>query len=558
MKIKTEKMHSTDILIVGGGLAGIKAAYECCESGLNITLVVKDKLCSGSSFYPLMDMLACQCPLDNEEDKEYLFNEIEESSYGMNNPSMCRIYIDKIRDRVLELPKLGMEYKKFNVSPVACFAKRPRDVFNWENWKLIRKNTYNIFQKRSNFKLLENTDVVHILKKGDKVTGAMCVDEDDDLMVISTKAIILASGGYGDLYKHCLNTRDVSGDGHVLALHAGAELINLEFIQFVPGIIKPLYKVLFNQAMLAHCESITNHNNEDILNKYLPDTLSFKQCMDERTKHGPFTSASIAKHFDIAMMKEILSTRKEDGFMLKYGKALLNDKREMIRNYVKWLKEQKGVDIYNEKIFIAPFYHASNGGVLIDEHCSTSVAGLFAAGEVAGGIHGADRLGGIATGSCFVFGKIAADNAVKYAQSNVRERINSDEAIQCFIDQFDSGCKSTVKVNDIISKIKEIMWFYGNVVRKESDLKLGIKTVAELQGQYNPMFHIESKSKIKAAVKAAHFLELSSILLNTMLLRKESRGSHFRDDYNEMDDTHFKKRLVVCKKPNEDISYKFE
>lgn len=557
MGIRFKNTSNTDILIIGGGLAGIKAAYECSKSNLKVTLVTKGRLCSGSSFYPMMDTLGCQCTADNDEDKEYFLEEMNESSFGMNDPQLCRIYIEQIRYRIYELSELGIDYKKLEGNKVACFARRPRDIFHWGNWDMIRRNMYALFKNISNITLLENTDAVHILKKGGKAAGALCMNEQGELVMVASKAVVLASGGFGDLYKHSLNTSDVSGDGHILALNAGARLINLEFIQFIPGFIKPLYKVVFREGSLIHCDRVTNLDGLNILEKYLPDEISFEQCMEERSKHGPFTSASIAKYFDIAMMKEILLTGKEDGFRLEYSNKVLSDEREIIKIYVKWLKEEKGVDIVKDKIYIAPFYHASNGGIWIDERCGTGVDGMFAAGEAAGGVHGADRLGGNASGSCLVFGKIAADNAVKYALDNSLPEVETDEAVQQFTGKYDSGVKASFEPEHIISSIKEIMWLNGNVVRNESNLKNGVGAITELKERYNALNFIRMSNDARTAVKAAHFLELSDVLLNAMLLRKESRGSHYREDYPEMNNTVFNKRLVIYKCPDGEKRYDF-
>jgi fumarate reductase (CoM/CoB) subunit A len=554
-KLIIDNVLNTDIVIIGGGLAAIKAAYECSKNNFKVIVIVNSRLCSGSSFYPLMDALGCQAPTSDEADIANFLNEIDESSYNMHDRELCEIYVKNIRDRVEELPEVGIQYNK--LTRVACFAKRPRDVFYWEDWNKIRNNVHKILGSKENTLVMENKLAIMLLKKDNKVTGVVCIDEVGKFLLVKTKAVIMATGGIGDLYKHNLYTKDVRGDGHALALESGASLINMEFIQFIPGFIKPLYKVVFREGSIDHCNRVTNKNGVNILEKYLIDEQSIKQCLHERSQHGPFTSASISKYFDIAMMKEIIDTQKEDGFILEYSDSVMEDDRFVVRNYIRWLKIEKGIDILRDEISIAPFIQCNNGGIWINKYCETGVNGLFAAGEAAGGIHGADRQGGNASGSCLVFGKIAADRAVEYVQNMNFPTINKTDAIEDVYRKFDSRIKKSIDPEKVVDIVKETMWFYGNVVRSEVNLVKSLKIIGDLKKQYNALNYLTRQDKMNIAVKAHHFIYLSEVLLNAMFLRKESRGSHYREDYPKQDDLHYGKRIAIRKAEDGDIEYSF-
>ncbi|NSW90738.1 MAG: FAD-binding protein [Firmicutes bacterium] len=541
--IRFDTVIDTDVLVVGGGLAAIKAAIECARMGVKVLVTVKGEICSGSSFYPLTSGLGCQAP-SSDEDKELFLQEIDESSYGMNDHRLCEIYVDEIRDRVKELPEIVISYRKLK-GRTACFAKRARDLFIWRDWEAIRSNVRRLFDSLTNLQLMEHSDIIQLLEVDGRVEGAVAAGSDRKLIVINAKSVILATGGFCGLYKHSLNTDDVSGLGHAIAFEVGAKLINLEFNQFIPGMFKPVYKALFSEQTLYYCDGVENSQGEDVLSKYLPKDVQKRECLDLRGGHGPFTCADASKYFDIAMMKEILADKGEEGFRLIYSPSIYSVENDALQNYLNWLKT-KDIDLVRDKIVIAPFGHASNGGIWIDENCCTTVEGLFAAGEAAGGIHGADRLGGNASGSCLVFGKRAAVSAVKYASSRPAPKAELERTARILADTLDTG-EGSIPPGEVVDAIGEILWFHGNIVRSEERLLEGIKKLEDMKLNYNALKTFEYGTNLRDAVKAHHCLRFSRILLEAMLIRKESRGSHYRDDYPVINNKCFGKRIAVSK-----------
>ncbi len=523
-------MLQCDILVAGGGLAAMKSALTAAQSGLKVLWVTKTRLCGGASFYPMMDRVACLCATgDPQQDEQYLY-EILDAGQGMASEKMNRIYIANIRRQVEEFPQMGVDNARQTEPRVACFAQTARPTFAWSDWKHIRKNLYSLLQGYDNLQVMEYTAVLSILKTDGAVSGAVLLQKGRRLSV-ACKSLILATGGMGDLYQYNLNTPDVSGDGQVLALQAGAELINVEFIQFIPGFVSPAFKTVFRETTIPYLQQLQNEKGEDLLTPYLPDAAERAECLRLRATHGPFTSRSLDRWFDIAMMESILAEKEETpGFAIRYRPEIAREPSSFVAPYYRWLKEKHGVDLSRDEIHIAPFYHAANGGIRIDERCQTRVPGLFACGEASGGIHGADRLGGHSTGGCLVFGHIAGKQAAEYAMGAVQRKPQPEaEALHR-----DYAGRGSLTPDQLLPEIRRLMFRTGGVIRRESALQSGMAQLEEWRAGFAPLLLLDSGQALDA-VKTAHFLLLGQALLAAMAARPESRGAHYRQDAPQTD-----------------------
>lgn len=542
------------------GLAGIRAAITAAKMGRSVLICAKSLVCSGSSFYSLMDTLHCQATID-EKDKKIFMQDITDCSYGMNDPIMNQYYIDHIRERIKEFPEIGVEYQKFPEPKLACFASHPHDLYSWTDWSRIRVNVRQIFRNYQNIDVAELTEAISIVTgtTNDQkyVKGIILYKKQTSTFEYAkSPSIILATGGLGALYEHNLNSPDVAGGGHVLALHAGAELINLEFNQFIPGFIKPIYKVVFREGTLDYCNKLIDDSGNEVLRNYLPDDDDYRNCLHKRSYHGPFTSADTSKYFDIALMDSCIKYNHINGVEIKYSPEIYNDKRSYFKTYLNWLEDVYNINLSKEKVTIAPFFHAANGGIYINHSCETRISGLYACGEASGGIHGADRLGGNSTGSCLVFGHLAAECAVINASCTDQSdlEVSEEDLYQGLKKSYDSGNESILFPNDVISRIKKSMWIHANILRNESGLTAVIKEIQSMKKQYNAMPYLLKNESISEAVQANHFLVLSEAICLAMLNRRESRGSHYRDDYPELDAS-YNKRFKITMKNNHLFCY---
>ncbi|WP_428909821.1 FAD-binding protein [Niallia sp. Krafla_26] len=555
----------TDILVAGSGLSGIKVTKELADQGHQVLMVTKSKVASGSSFYPLKASLGTQVTKD-EEDQQTFLSDIEALSRGMHRKDLAEVYVKEIPERVKEYQDIGVNAKKLEGERKACFAENSRDIYLLSDWDRIRKNVNEIFAQYEGLNIMEKSVVVTLIQKEKRIVGAVLLDEHNEFILVKCKAAILATGGFGSIYKHNLNPNDVDGSGHILALEAGASLVNMEFIQFIPGITTPKYKTLFGEHTLMYCEDMIDENGNSILDPYLPEYLSKRECLESRSTHGPFTHSMESKYFDIAMMKQIIETHSEKGFELIYDPKLYENKEEFYTVYLDWLKE-KNIDLIENEVRIAPFAHASNGGVYIDTYGRTGINGLYAIGELSCNIEGANRLGGNSTGACMVFGKRAAIDCGEYVRTVVPYEISESEGKTQVAKMFEGFGKTEIytdgatheikgQAHEIIENINEVMWYHGNVIRSEKGLLNALERIEVLSKKLEIGLLFKERSTRKLAVKLRNYFILSKILLRTMLERKESRGAHYREDYPS-ENPEFNKRLFISRDNSGEIQYGF-
>jgi len=543
----------TEALIIGGGLAALQACRTCSAAGIRTVLAAKGQLCSGSSFYPFTARLGCLAPRRDDPDDARLFlQEMNEAGQGMNNADLGRIYIEEIHDRIAELPGLGIEPRLMEQNRVACFARRERALYFWEDWDGTRRRVRDRLSAWPSVTLLEHWSALELLQSDGRVCGAIFAGQDNSLLAVRARAVILATGGFGDLYKHSLNTPDVCGDGHVLAYEAGASLCNLEFIQFIPGFMAPRYKVLFGEPILRWCTALLGTDGRDLLSGLLPAGMTAQQCFLERSRHGPFTTSDRSCFFDQAIMAEVLATGREDGVRICFSDKI-EDKQDGSSWYVTWMKEQMKIDLIRDRLAIAPFAHASNGGVLITAEGRTGVPGLYAAGEVAGTLHGADRIGGCATGNCLVFGHRAALAAAgQIRQSD--DRPLAERAIRDQVAAWTSGAKSgSLTPAEVIRGLQTTLWRQASILRSETLLQQARQTIDETKSAYSLAQALKTGPAAQA-FRARNAIRLSGLLVKAMLARRESRGPHFRPDYPERNDAQFGSPVCLNRRTEADSS----
>lgn len=318
--------------------------------------------------------------------------------------------------------------------------------------------------------------------------------------------------------------------------------------------MKPGYKTVINERSFKYA-TLTDKAGNDILDKYLPSHLDKQELLEERSGHGPFSSRLDSKHIDIAMFKQYLSNKDEESVRIKYDESIKSTTGLMIIDYFKWLKETKGIGM-NDEIVILPFEHAANGGIRINERAETKVKGIYAAGEVTGGMHGADRIGGLSTANAMVFGKTAGKEAAIYATQ--QEHKTNQQLVEVAMTKMFSNPGSTTPLqpDNIIKEIKDIMWSNGCIIRDEQSLIQAINRIKQLEDECHKNYYINDNHHIRKAIRVYHFIQLSMALLNAMLLRKESRGSHYRADYPHKDNQ-YDKYLVISKNQEDDLRYEW-
>ena len=522
--MRLKKTRSCDVLVVGSGIAGISAALKAAESGCSVILACKGQLFSGSSFYPGTWGLGLIGPAD-QRDEEDLMESIRQIGCNMTDPEMVRTFVTGIHPAIDRVRRMGVKLRRADNSAqkefIPCFDHKHRD-WNGIEFDSAREVFGQQLAQRK-VAILPKCEVLQLIKDADRVCGAVLAQE-NRLEYVACKAAVLATGGYGSLFKYHLCTEDVMGIGHSLALAAGCTLVNMEFMQMMPGYITPAYKTVFNEKVFRFAR-FSKADGSPLL------TPEEAELLEIRSTHGPFTARLSSKAVDISLFREFMAN--ERGCVATYCEEMKENPPEFVKVYFDWLLSAKGVSV-DDPIHVGIFAHAANGGIRIWPDASTGVPGLFAAGEVTGGMHGADRIGGLSTANGLVFGTIAGESAAVYAHS---ARTGPD-AVEY----------ETFAAGDLAEQLKilqQTMFENAMVLRRESGLQEALNTVRQLRGGVAAA--MEPTEDPLQATRTQRFLArccTAESILRAALLRKESRGSHFRTDYPYRDPGQEKRILI--------------
>jgi succinate dehydrogenase/fumarate reductase flavoprotein subunit len=533
--MKIDYSVKTDVLIIGAGGAGIKASIKAAENDAQVLLVTK---CSfgrtGATFYPGTIGWGMNAILFPGDSVDHFTEEIIDAAAGTVDKKLARILAEQCTDRFHELEGYGLKFNQkadgtYN-GVIPCFGKRMRGSATY-GLDIIRKTLWEQLMVRG-VEVRTGIHIISLVVDNGVCLGAVGIDEQDDYMFIQAKSVIISTGGACGIYKYSLATDEQTGDGYIMALDAGARTVNMEFIQFIPGITWPVKKMLFQEKNLDTFPSFTNKNGEDILTKYLPKDITIEECLIERAKHGPFSTATISRYVDIAMYEEwrIGNATKTGGIHLQYAPKVLSDDRWVITKWLEWM-QSKGIDVVGQGFDMIPHAQCFNGGIYIDENCSTGIKGLFAAGETAGGPHGADRLGGAAMAGTQVFGAIAGTSAAKWAKESVWSEVSFADIETRFEAKVDSKQGGMVHIPECMEEIRNIMWECAAIARNEERCINGLSKIKAIESRFNPLAYSENGKEMREAMTLYSYIKLAKMLLEIIKFRKESRGPHYRIDY---------------------------
>lgn len=525
--MRLEYTKHCDVLVVGSGIAGIMAALAAAGAGRSVILASSGPVFSGSSFYPGTWGLGLIGP-ENEADQEDLVQSILEVGCGMADETMVRAFVAGIGPAIEGVKAMGVQLKaaadQNQKDFIPCFDRKHR---SWNG--LLFDSMRQVFSRKmeeSGVEQLPGCELLQLIKNGERVGGAV-ICQKGELTAVRCGALVLATGGYGGLFRDRLTTDDVAGAGQWLALEAGAELVNLEFMQMMPGYLSPCRKTIFNEKTFRYTR-LTGPDGRDILENEC-DRQALLEC---RSTHGPFTSRLASKRVDLAMVKAAQAA-PEQGVTVTYSPQIRQDTPEFVRTYFDWLWEKKHLTM-DDPVQIAPFAHAANGGVRIDANGFTGVPGLYACGEVTGGMHGADRIGGLSTANGLVFGKKAGESAAAFAAAQPAPKADGPVEFDARIIPDQAGRRR--QMQDVMSEC-------GMVVRSGEALARGIERLDQLT-EGCEFTGGSDAAQIAASRRLWSQLHLARAILSVQRMRTESRGSHYRADYPDRDPA-LEKRILV-------------
>ncbi len=513
----------SDVLVLGTGGAGLRAAIEAEARGASVAVVSKAPagmnnatVVSGGGFRAALVGLIPEAEGDLTPE-EHLRDTIEVGK-RINDRRLVEVLAHEGGERVLELKRFGVEIRL-----------RPNGISVGDQPSLmglgLTKPLVDYARSRE-IMFFDNVIVTRILEADKGVAGAIGYDaHDDQPLIFYTKAVILATGGAGALYKRTDCPLRTTGDGYSLAFRAGARLRDMEFVQFFPlALAEPGMPPYLVGGPMTEEGRIINSLGEDI-----------------PLKHGVTVRPFVLKSRDLlsrAIMIEVLEGRGVDGAALLDATEVMGRHGEDIFASTGSYRFFRDTVKAAEKPFrVAPISHFCMGGVVTDENGETGVPGLFAAGEVVGGIHGANRHGGNALTDIIVFGARAGAAAAEYSkpfsilsvETDVLEELNRYEKMRS------GDAEGAVDPREVMSRLRETMWRKAGVVRSGAMLKEALNEVAELK-ELVPKLRASSGRMMMEALEVPMALEASEIICTSALERTESRGAHYRTDHPEEDE----------------------
>jgi succinate dehydrogenase/fumarate reductase flavoprotein subunit len=385
-------------------------------------------------------------------------------------------------------------------------------------------------------KVMENMMAVDLIKENGEVVGALCIDTESlELFAFSAASTIIATGGHGGMYKYNVFPSGMTGDGYAMAFRAGAKLVNMEFMQIGPCVVKP-FKFDVGGILWRLGPRLYNRMGEEYLKKYLPKGLSVEEAYRLKSITFPFTMRNPSGYIDIANYMEIVEGRaSENGgvyFDLSHvSGSLLEESASIPFRYFL----EHGLDIRRQPLEIAPSVQHMNGGILINERAETSIPGLYAAGEAAGGQHGADRPGGNSLADCQVFGaragRYAAERASKRSfEPSMRHAREAEDGVRRLM-----KLRGRMDTGDVLGSIRDIMWRNVSVVRDGKNLSETYKSLL-WYGEKASSDLLVGEDRLIEALEIRNMIDVGLVITLAALTRKETRGSHYRIDYPERND----------------------
>jgi succinate dehydrogenase / fumarate reductase flavoprotein subunit len=553
-----------DVLVIGAGGAGLRAAIEAAQSGVTVGLVCKSLLGKAHTVMAEGGVAAALSNVDERDNWKVHFADTMRGGQYVNNWRMAELHAKEAPDRVRELEAWGAVFDRTKDGRILQrnFGghKYPRlaHVGDRTGLEIIRTLQDHITYRGVQVHMECTT--VTLLKDGDRISGAFGYErERGRFLLFGAKAIILATGGAGRAYKITSNSWEGTGDGHALAYRAGADLIDMEFIQFHPtGMVWPpsVQGILVTEGVRGEGGILLNNKRERFMFGDIPDNYK-NQTADNEEEGWRYTQGDknarrppellTRDHVARCIMREIKAGRgsPHGGVFLDIAwiKAKLPNAEEHIRKKLPSMyhqfKELANIDITKEPMEVGPTTHYIMGGIRVNSDTQEStVTGLFAAGECAAGINGANRLGGNSLSDLLVFGKRAGEHAAVYARQQAGAPKIDDGAVaaaaKAVLEPFERGRAQSEGPYRIQHDLQAMMQDLVGIVRTESEMRealTGLTSLRERAETVGVIGNREYNNGWHTALDLANLLTISEAVTLSALERKESRGGHFREDY---------------------------
>jgi succinate dehydrogenase / fumarate reductase, flavoprotein subunit len=558
--------YDYDVLVVGAGGAGLRAAIEAASTGASVGLVCKSLLGKAHTVMAEGGIAAALANVDDRDSWKVHFADTMRGGQYVNNWRMAEVHAREAPERVRELEAWGAVFDRTSDGRILQrnFGghRYPRlaHVGDRTGLELIRTLQDHLVYRGVTVHM--ECTLVDLLKTGERAAGALAYDrERGRFMVFGAKATVLATGGIGRAYRITSNSWEGTGDGHALAYRAGADLIDMEFVQFHPtGMIWPpsVQGILVTEGVRGEGGVLRNASGDRFMFSDIPANYR-AQTADNEEEGWRYTQGDrnarrppellTRDHVARCIVREIKEGRgsPHGGVFLDISwiKSRLPNAEEHIRRKLPSMyhqfKQLADIDITKEPMEIGPTTHYIMGGVHVDADTQmSSVPGLFAAGECASGINGANRLGGNSLSDIVVFGKRAGEYAAEFSRTNEAVAIADDQvaaAERFALAPFERGAGGENPFA-VQQDLQGMMQDLVGIVRTEAEMLEALTRLGELQARAERVGvsgHREYHTGWHAALDLRNLLTVSEAIARSALERRESRGGHFRDDHPSMD-----------------------
>jgi succinate dehydrogenase / fumarate reductase flavoprotein subunit len=568
--------HNYDVLIIGAGGAGLRAAVEAREAGLRVAIICKSLF---GKAHTVMAEGGAAASMGNVNDKDSWMVHFRDTMRGgkfLNHYRMAELHAKESPDRIWELETWGALFDRTKEGKISQrnFGghEYPRlahvgDRTGLELIRTMQQRIVALQQKdgretgdmESHIKVFAELTITDILKENGKVSGAYGYwRESGSEVLFEAPAVVIATGGVGKTFKITSNSWEGTGDGHALALKAGANLVDMEFLQFHPtGMVWPpsVRGILVTESVRGEGGVLTNNLGERFMFKYIPDVFKDKYADNEAEADRWYLDQDNNRRPPELLPRDevarAINSEVKAGRGTEHGGVFLDVSKRIPADVIKkrlpslWHQfyELAGVDITKEAMEVGPTCHYVMGGVEVepDNAAAVGVPGLFAAGEVAGGMHGSNRLGGNSLSDLLVFGRRAGMGAVEYIKNNGANPV-SDASIKTAAARIEAPFSREGGENSysLHAELQEVTHNLVGIIRTGKEVEEAIEKIADIRKRsanvsvsggrkFNPGFHL--------AFDLDNMLLVAESTAKSALRREESRGGHTRDDFPGMDST---------------------
>ncbi len=582
--------HEHDVLVIGAGGAGLRAAIEASAASVRVGLVCKSLLGKAHTVMAEGGIAAALANVDERDNWRVHFADTMRGGQYVNQWRMAELHAKEAPDRVRELEAWGAVFDRTKDGRILQrhFGghKYPRLAHVGDRTGLEMIRTLQDHGVHQGIDVYMEHTILSLLKDGDRVVGAFGYErERGRFKIFRAKAVVLATGGIGRAYKITSNSWEYTGDGHALAYEAGAELIDMEFVQFHPtGMVWPpsVMGILVTEGVRGEGGIMTNKEGRRFMFDAIPENYraqtadteeeGWRYCQGDKDARRP-PELLTRDHVSRCIVREIKEGRgsPHGGVFLdiswikqKLPNAAEHIKRKLPSMYHQF-KQLADIDITEQPMEVGPTTHYIMGGVRVDPDTQmTRLPGLFAAGECAAGINGANRLGGNSLSDLLVFGKRAGEFAAKFAKENQQGRIESekiDAVAGEALAPFESRGRGSENPYAIQKDLQETMQDLVGIVRNETEMREALERIGKFKSraeqaavtgnrEYNPGWH--------TAIDLKNLLTVSEAITRAALERKESRGAQFREDYPGKEEHFSKVNTIVSKSANGAMAIRLE